>query len=67
MIGDEIQHLPPTAHLPAILTSEPIRPLLSHALRAASPTLAIVAHEHLGSALNVQPVARISAGAGGLA
>jgi hypothetical protein len=67
MIGDEIQFLPPTSRLPAILTSEAIRPRLAHAVRAAYPTLAIVAHEHLASALNVQPEARISAGAGGLA
>lgn len=67
IIDDEIRYLPPTARLPAILTSEAIRPRLAHAVRAAYPPLAVVAHEHLAPAMNVQAVARISAGVGGLA
>jgi type III secretory pathway component EscV len=67
VIGDEIGYLPSAARMPAILTREAIRPRLAHAVRAAYPTLAVVAHEHLDPVLNLQAVARISAGAGGLA
>jgi type III secretion protein V len=58
---EEFAHLPPTAARPYILTGLETRQAVQDLLRSEFPRYAVLAHEELPPATNVQPVARISA------
>ena len=62
MISTELAFLPPTAQTPVILTRAPIRARLRSVIKHAFPRLSVVAYDELPSALNVQPIARLSLG-----
>jgi len=57
---EEMQYLPPTAHVPAILTTDAVRPTVADAVRAIRPRVRVLGYGDLPDHLNVQPVARIS-------
>jgi len=60
-VKKELAHLPPTAMIPALLTSVEVRPLLRQVIATEFPRLPVViAYHELAPDLNIQPVARIS-------
>ena len=59
-IKKEIAYLPPTAWIPALLTSVDVRPLLRQVIAPELPRMPVVAYHELATDLNIQPVARIS-------
>jgi len=60
VIRSELAHLPPTAMVPAILTSIEARPGLRQVIQYEFPRIPVIAYQELIPDLNVQPVARIS-------
>jgi flagellar biosynthesis component FlhA len=58
----ELAHLPPTAWVPIMLTSDETRAPLAHALRPEFPRLMVLGMGDLPPYWNVQPVARVSLG-----
>jgi hypothetical protein len=56
----EIRHLPPTASLPAVLTTDKCRAAVRDTLCAEYPTVRVLDYQDLPAHYSVQPVARIS-------
>ena len=56
----EFDHLPPTAQVPMILTTEGLRRPLAAMVRHEFPRLVVLSYGDLPPQQNVQPVARLS-------
>jgi FHIPEP family protein len=56
---EELQYLPLTVRVPAVLTADDIRPLLKDLLALTLPRISVVGYGDLPADLNIQPVARV--------
>jgi hypothetical protein len=59
-LASEIDHLPPTAQTPSILTTVGVRAALRDAIKSTFPRVGVLAYQELVPDVNVQPVARVS-------
>jgi flagellar biosynthesis component FlhA len=59
-LANELNHLPPEAQAPPILTTIGTRADLRDAIQLTFPRISVLAYEELRPDLNIQPVARIS-------
>lgn len=57
--SDELSQIPPTAHMPSILTDDDARVAVRAALRPQFPEIVVLGYRDIPPASNIQPVARI--------
>jgi flagellar biosynthesis component FlhA len=56
----EVDHLPPTAQTPVLLTVPEARPALREVIASEFPRVSVISYHDLPPDVNIQPVARIS-------
>jgi len=59
-VRNEMSYLPPTAYIPAILTTDGLRTIVRATLAQEFPRITVVSYSDLPPHYNIQPVARIS-------
>ena len=59
-ILEQLDDLPPTAHMPVLLTTMNVRARLRREIKDKFPYLAVLSYRELSPDMNIQPIARIS-------